>query len=783
MDPIVLEVSEQSPENNEEALIDRDNDVCDPEFIVAPISQLRSNLADVRGKGFPFLESVQASLILYATELCFQFPEFIGWCAEQYSESERVVIDKKGSKVLCKIDVVSVRESLKIPKSFSENFEPFDEEEMIRVYRECQPEIKTLFLRMIIKLDQFPQSLSFPLSIDIMVSEVQCVFSLLSQVLGLNSDRFIVEVMLGFLLKFFQSESGQVVCINFDEFLADTIHKQLVNFHSLRHFRYCTYLMKIFLTSNNAEIPEAESISIERNMMTSVIFINKVMSKAYQMIFNVKLPRVIEEMRIHLQNPEDRVGDWTLFINSTVIWVYGFHEFHYLLPIFLTPRIFSLEFIRQKIISETENFIKYHRESNIKFPFVIGPFIVKSRTCLAQVEAKLKALVFAQMPGKKYDPHQIISRRRKMNKNAPYEHEPIEGLENFVNLEECVDVEAPVQKAPTQQSIPKVVIKVPKSSTQSKRIVSEAMDIDPEHTARKKMKTIQTEQYVDLEDEGPKEQTCLDMVESGTSVIESRADQLESEGSSGAFHSQKYYFSQASKEAYQSKEDLSKWYAEKRKESLSEIMNLMPEVKKYSQHKSSLFTVRDTERKTFNISIAEEDKVSEIKIKYDNISAPDKVQFHKQTSDLLYSDYLNLNLKNEKLTSLAAKLEGQLRQEKEASKAWQIQIKKLEVDGPKEMKALLDEKDKVILSLKKKLKMPATEHPQTAELVALEQEKEAFKKQSLDFQAKFLQLEKEKLEWSKEKTEMATRVIALSSVVPSVTPSATESKSGTEDIV
>jgi hypothetical protein len=60
-----------------------------------------------------------------------------------------------------------------------------------------------------------------------------------------------------------------------------------------------------------------------------------------------------------------------------------------------------------------------------------------------------------------------------------------------------------------------VVIKVPKSSTQSKRIVSEAMDIDPEHTAIKKMKTIQSKQYVDLEDEGPKEKTCIDVVESG----------------------------------------------------------------------------------------------------------------------------------------------------------------------------------------------------------------------------------------------------------------------------
>jgi len=81
---------------------------------------------------------------------------------------------------------------------------------------------------------------------------------------------------------------------------------------------------------------------------------------------------------------------------------------------------------------------------------VIGPFIVKSKKCLAQVEAKFKDLFFSQMSGKKYDTHHIISRRRQMKKNAPYEHEPIEGLENFVNLEECVDVEAPVQKSQTQ---------------------------------------------------------------------------------------------------------------------------------------------------------------------------------------------------------------------------------------------------------------------------------------------------------------------------------------------
>jgi hypothetical protein len=145
---------------------------------------------------------------------------------------------------------------------------------------------------------------------------------------------------------------------------------------------------------------------------------------------------------------------------------------------------------------------------------------------------------------------------------------------------------------------------------------------------------------------------------------------------------------------------------------LGEMRDLFHEVEKGSQHKSSLFAVRDTENKNFNIAVSEEDKVSE-KIKYDNISAPNKVKFHKQANDLLYYDYLSLNLKNSKMTSFAAKLEGQLRQEKEANKAWKTQIKRLEFEGYQGLKSLLDEKDKIIWSLKKKLKMPTTKNPQT----------------------------------------------------------------------
>jgi hypothetical protein len=101
----------------------------------------------------------------------------------------------------------------------------------------------------------------------------------------------------------------------------------------------------------------------------------------------------------------------------------------------------------------------------------------------------------------------------------------------------------------------------------------------------------------------------------------------------------------------------------------SEIRDLLPEVEKISHHKSSLLLVRDVERKTFNIVVADDDKVSEIKMHYENIGAPDKVNFHRNVSDMLYSDYLSLGLRVSILTTHSLKLDGKLKQEKASNKA------------------------------------------------------------------------------------------------------------------
>jgi hypothetical protein len=236
------------------------------------------------------------------------------------------------------------------------------------------------------------------MSVNIMVIEVQWVCSILHQILGLDNEKYVLEVMLGFLLAFFQSDSIHSIYISFDKFIADNIHKHLVNFQSLRHFRYYTYLLKSFLEKNKREFLEEEFISIECNRITFLIFINKVMSRVYNLMFNTILPIVVNDMRSYLQpNPKTTMGDWVLFMHSTIIWVYGCHESPYLLPIFLTPKVFSLEFNRHRIISEIEHFLKLHKGSNIKFTFIIGPFIVKTISCLSQVQEKLKYFVFSQL--------------------------------------------------------------------------------------------------------------------------------------------------------------------------------------------------------------------------------------------------------------------------------------------------------------------------------------------------------------------------------------------------
>ena len=101
---VFLSVSELDISSKEDSLIDRDSDVFDTVTTVSPIYVSKTNLLNDIESHISFLEAVRASFTPYVVETIFPFPEFVSWCAERYSQQEKVILNKSGSEVLCKID-------------------------------------------------------------------------------------------------------------------------------------------------------------------------------------------------------------------------------------------------------------------------------------------------------------------------------------------------------------------------------------------------------------------------------------------------------------------------------------------------------------------------------------------------------------------------------------------------------------------------------------------------------------------------------------------------------
>ena len=92
-------------------------------------------------------------------------------------------------------------------------------------------------------------------------------------------------------------------------------------------------------------------------------YMNLLMAEVYKVFFQNKLPRVLPLMKEALQfSPDKKIGDWFLLEEHTIIRAHGFIHEPYNLPYFLTPRVFTLELIKQiKLIVENEHFISFKK--------------------------------------------------------------------------------------------------------------------------------------------------------------------------------------------------------------------------------------------------------------------------------------------------------------------------------------------------------------------------------------------------------------------------------------
>ena len=103
--------------------------------------------------------------------------------------------------------------------------------------------------------------------------------------------------------------------------------------------------------------------------------------------------------------------------------MYVYEQQSYRLSTFLTPHIFSLEVLRQRLHFDELHFASKKPTSTFKVPITVGPFVVKNKAVIELIDNMMACFDFVQDFYFQYDPRHIISKKRKRQKRGNYEHQ------------------------------------------------------------------------------------------------------------------------------------------------------------------------------------------------------------------------------------------------------------------------------------------------------------------------------------------------------------------------
>jgi len=220
-------------------------------------------------------------------------------------------------------------------------------------------------------------------------------------------------------------------------------------------------------------------------------------------LFNPKVKRISKDMKASLQ--KENLGDWFLKKDYSMIRVYGFSAILFHLPIFLTPIMFALEFIRQRIAADIEHFTAHTKDSSIKYPMNVGSFIIKKQTTLLVVECVLKGMRFSEAYVMNYDPKGLISQRIIHVSRSPFVHWTIPDFYKEVNsivYEFNWDSEDKAQASQGKKSEVPFSPLPSRTEAGSKRSMSEVTDMECDLKPPSKRPKVDTmKDVIDLEQE------------------------------------------------------------------------------------------------------------------------------------------------------------------------------------------------------------------------------------------------------------------------------------------
>ena len=170
----------------------------------------------------------------------------------------------------------------------------------------------------------------------------------------------------------------------------------------------------------------------------------------------------------------------------------------------------------------------------------------------------------------------------------------------------------------------------------------------------------------------------------------------------------------------------------------------------------ALKTVRDHATETLSLALEVGSKVSEVNVSLSKVPTSDIIHLNKETRDILNARLLKATIQLSKSEESKAKTSNLLRKSIVEIKSLQSQINILQKEAIKMegstqkgslVQKMLDDRDKEIQTLKKKLRVPVTQLAQADELDDFKKEKEALKSELIDCKDKLLNLEEKGRQW------------------------------------
>ena len=233
----------------EDHLVDLDSSIKETRFTLGSLSQLKQtilNNSDI------ISDSFCSSLSQFSLEPTFPHSEFLHWVVSNYVSSTKSVISYDGSMIIVSINRQTLRKALCLPPANSDVVQ-FTEEKSLAIVKALSTDQLYTFMSKMFKPDISPSNYAFHYDISLFSKALQAIFSVLSQILGLEDDKTIIEIIVGIVC--LVSQSAKEVCLSFDQYLAERIAYQLEHFQfDGKVFNYQTLLMLMIITENLDEL-------------------------------------------------------------------------------------------------------------------------------------------------------------------------------------------------------------------------------------------------------------------------------------------------------------------------------------------------------------------------------------------------------------------------------------------------------------------------------------------------------------------------------------------------